>query len=85
MWFWFSIIALILIVVLLGITGCQHPNKKEMLGLGLALIFIYPLDRMQSAGWGATTVNYIWPFAMAMFACIGLKKIWNKEKISKIL
>ena len=56
-------------------------NKKEMLGLGLALILIYPLDRMSSAGWGATTVNYIWPFAGAMFSLLALKKIWYKEKI----
>lgn len=60
-------------------------NKKIMLGVALALIFIYPMDRMSSAGWGATTVNYIWPFAGAMFSLIALKKIWNKEKIKPIM
>lgn len=57
-------------------------EKKELLGLVLALVFTYPLDRMSSAGWGATTVNYMWPLAGAMFSLIGLKKIWYKEKIS---
>ena len=63
----------------------EDENKKTMLGVTLALIFVYPMDRMSSAGWGATTVNYIWPFACAMFSLIGLKKIWNKEKIKPIL
>ena len=63
----------------------EGEHKKTILSVALTLILIYPMDRMSSAGWGATTVNYIWPFATAMFSLIALKKIWNKEKIKPIL
>lgn len=63
----------------------EGKDKKTILSVALALIFIYPIDRMSSAGWGATTVNYIWPFSAAMFSLIALKKILNKEKIKPIL
>lgn len=82
------IIGQTLMMTLLGYSIMKifvNDEKKENFVLAACLFLTYPLDRMQSAGWGATTVNYIWPFAMAMFACIGLKKIWNKEKINKIL
>ena len=70
---------------MLKIFVSDEKNKKSLLGVGLALFLIYPLDRMSSAGWGATTVNYIWPFSTAMFSLIALKKIWNKEKIHPLM
>lgn len=59
----------------------KKENKKELNPAILFLILLYPLDVMASAGWGASTVNYIWPLATAMFSFIPIKKVLNGEKI----
>ena len=59
----------------------KKENKKELNTLLLLLILAYPMGIMGSAGWAATTVNYMWPIATAMFSLIPLKKAWDKEKI----
>lgn len=56
-------------------------NKKEMNWIILCLVLIYPLDRMSSAGWGATTINYIWPLALSLFSMIPIRKIIDGKKI----
>lgn len=59
----------------------KKENKKEMNIMILFLILTYPIDVMNGAGWGASTLNYIWPLATALFCIIPIKKIWNEEKI----
>ncbi len=56
-------------------------NKNENTIMLVFMILFYPLNVMASAGWGATTVNYMWPLATGLFALIPIKKIWNNEKI----
>lgn len=56
-------------------------SKNENNVMLLFMILLYPLNVMASAGWAATTVNYMWPAATCLFALIPIKKIWNKEKI----
>jgi hypothetical protein len=36
---------------------------------------------MNSAGWAATTTNYMWPLALGLFSLIPIRKIWDGEKI----
>jgi hypothetical protein len=45
------------------------------------LILLYPFIHMSSAGWVATTINYVWPLAFALVALIPLKKYLYQEKI----
>ena len=45
------------------------------------MILIYPIVKMNDAGWAATTVNYMWPLATGLFTLIPIKKIWDNEKI----
>lgn len=59
----------------------KKENRKEMTTMLLFLILVYPLDVMNGAGWGASTVNYIWPLATALFCMIPIKKVWDGEKI----
>ena len=58
----------------------KKENKKQLNIFLLFLIMAYPMDIMGSAGWAATTVNYMWPLATAMFSLIPIKKIWDGEK-----
>lgn len=59
-------------------------NKKENNMMLLFMILLYPLNVMNSAGWAATTVNYIWPLATMLYALIPIKKIWDGEKIKPV-
>lgn len=56
-------------------------NKNENTVMLIFMILAYPLNTMASAGWAATTVNYMWPLATALFALIPIRKIWDGEKI----
>lgn len=56
-------------------------NKEENNLMLLFMILMYPLDVMNSAGWAATTVNYMWPMATCLFALIPIRKIWDGEKV----
>lgn len=62
----------------------KKDNKKELIMMILWLVILYPVERMSSAGWAATTVNYIWPLSLALFSLISIRKAYDKEKI-KIL
>ncbi len=56
-------------------------NKKENNIMLLFMILVYPITIMNSAGWAATTINYMWPLATCLFALIPIRKIWDGEKI----
>lgn len=55
-------------------------NKKENNIMLLFMILVYPLDVMNSAGWAATTTNYMWPLALGLFSLIPIRKVWDGEK-----
>lgn len=59
----------------------ENENKKENMLILISMIIIYPIMQMNSAGWAATTINYIWPLATGLFALIPIRKIWDGEKI----
>lgn len=60
-----------------------NPKKnKDMILLGLALIFIYPYEKISSAGWVATTLNYSWCFVGGMLAFLPLIKKSQNEKVN---
>ena len=56
--------------------------KKEMNMMILWLVILYPFERMSSAGWAATTVNYIWPMALGLYSLISIRYAWDKKKIT---
>ena len=56
-------------------------NKEENTIMLVAMILLYPIMQMNSAGWAATTINYMWPLATCLFALIPIRKIWDGEKI----
>ncbi len=56
-------------------------NKNDNTMMLIFMILLYPLDIMASAGWAATTVNYMWPLATGLFALIPIRKMWDGEKI----
>ncbi len=59
----------------------NNENKFENIIMLVSMILIYPITQMNSAGWAATTINYMWPLATGLFALIPIRKIWDGEKI----
>ncbi|MBR3696859.1 MAG: hypothetical protein IKM97_01090 [Clostridia bacterium] len=81
------IIVNILLFTLMGYSISKlfvKDNKKQMNLMILWLLLLYPYERMSGAGWGATTVNYIWPLSLGLFSLISIRKMWDKEKIKII-
>ena len=59
----------------------EDENKKDNIVMLVAMILIYPIMQMNSAGWAATTINYMWPMALGLFSLIPIRKVWDGEKI----
>ena len=55
--------------------------KSKLNPIICALILTYPINMLTLIGWGASTVNYIWPLATCLYALIPIKKYYNNEKI----
>ena len=64
------------------ISICALPKKFSFIVYGVILFFT-DYKSLCSAGWGATTVNYLWPLACAMPAFVIIKKIFTNGNISK--
>ena len=56
-------------------------NKKHNKIIIIILFLMYPWHIMSSAGWYATTLNYLWPLAFGMFVFVYVKKIFTGEKL----
>lgn len=69
---------MLLIWSLMALTHYKHNY------LVISLVFIYPIIQMQSAGWMATTINYLWPLAMGSYAMVLLDRIYNQKKVGVV-
>lgn len=72
------------IIVLLAISISKvflNNSSRRNNWIIVALIFIYPFRDMSSAGWGATTLNYLWPLSFGIYSFIIIKKIFNNDNI----
>ena len=66
--------------VYLLIKFINEDNDKYITLIGVALFLMYPFFDMASAGWVATTLNYLWCFAFAMISFIPLINELNGKK-----
>lgn len=60
-------------------------DDKSLTWMAICFILIYPLNNIATCDWGAGTINYTWPLAMLLFSSIAIKKMWNGEKIRKVM
>ena len=66
--------------VYLLIKFINKDNNKHIALFGVLLFLMYPFFDMASAGWIATTLNYLWCFAFAMISFIPLINEINGKK-----
>ena len=58
----------------------NRKQNKNLVIIGLLLFLIYPFLDMSTAGWMATTVNYLWPFSFGVLSFIPLiNKSYGKK------
>lgn len=80
------IILNILIIFLLYISLKKIFNSKNEIYINyiiMSLIILYTYTDMFSAGWSASTVNYLWPLALGIFSFIPIINILNNNNKSK--
>ena len=63
----------------------NHKDSKHIAFLGVLLFLMYPFHEMASAGWMATTLNYLWCFALAMISSIPLINLAYGKKTNVLV
>lgn len=83
-WIWCLLDSLMFILLAYSISELFVSEDKKLYGnwIVVSLIFCYPFVQLSSAGWLATTLNYLWPLSLGMFAFIPLKRTLCHEKVS---
>ena len=78
---WAIVDILMLCILLLSLMKLTHYKHNKLV---IFLILLYPMIEMNSAGWIATTINYLWPLALGCASLVLLDKLYHNEKISII-
>lgn len=79
---WVVLNALIMGLLLWSISRLfiDKENKSRLNMILAFLILSYPVAFIASAGWKATTINYMWPLAFTFYAMIPIKKYYEEAK-----
>ncbi len=74
---WCALDSLIITLVAYSITKLFSIKNNWLAPI---LVLIYPLYEMSSAGWYATTLNYLWPLAFGLISLFPIKNAINDKK-----
>ena len=79
---WFPGEILMELILILGMIKIFAP-KKDFVSCSLLTLFLlmFPFGYMTTAGWVTTTMTYIWPIAMAVFACGTIRDYLDDNRI----
>lgn len=82
-WCLLNCLMIMLLVYDINILFSKKSNKLLIFGL----IFLYSYNDMSSAGWYATTLNYLWPLSLGLYSLIPIKNhlINKKDKWYKYI
>ena len=81
-WRFFDVAAFVLIAECM-IAICL-PKKRYASLVYAVILFFTDWYSLQTAGWGATTVNYLWPLACAMPFFVVTKTVLENKSVSKL-
>ena len=82
---WYIIDSLMIMLVVYALNKLFFRKSIYFIILTFALFFLYPFLQMSEAGWYATTINYLWPMACALFSLIPLKNAFHGVKDKKLM
>lgn len=79
-WLWkiINVCIIVLLNYMLQKIFVKSTNGKWLVA---ALVLLYPIFHMSTAGWIATTVNYAWPLAFGLVGIYPAIKVYREERI----
>jgi hypothetical protein len=81
-WIWRILDSLVIFLLALSISKVFIKKNIRQINWIIMLLFLtFPFNIFSSAGFVATTLNYIWPLAFCVFALIPIRKIYDNKKI----
>ena len=80
---WRFLDVVVFVVIAESIVSICLNDKKYAAIVYAVILFLTPYFSLCTAGWGATTVNYLWPVAAALPAFVVEKKIFERKVLSK--
>lgn len=81
---WIWKICNVLIILLLVYECCVIWGKVcdvFTISVFILLVLLVPINMLCSAGWMATTINYLWPITVGLYSLIPICKWFRKQKI----
>ena len=82
---WYIMDSLMILLVVYAMNKLFARKDIYFVIVAFLLFFLYPFSQMKEAGWYATTINYLWPMACALFSLIPLKNAFYGVKDKKIM
>ncbi len=82
---WYIMDSLMILLVVYAMNKLFVRKDIYFVIVAFLLFFLYPFSQMKEAGWYATTINYLWPMACALFSLIPLKNAFYGVKDKKIM
>lgn len=81
-WLWKIIDIIVVDILYIVIAKLINSEDQEYINwLILIFILLYKFTAMRSAGWAATTLNYLWPLSFGLASLIPIKKLIQGKKI----
>lgn len=84
-WLWrvcdSAIIVLLVYSIVELIKNKRNEDEIEVWTV-MGLVVFFPYIYMSSAGWIATSLNYLWPLALGLYGLIPIKNVLNGEETS---
>lgn len=78
---WWFLDTAVMVLAAHSLSRLLPKMDKKANYLLVCLVFIYPFIDMRTAGWIATTMNYIWPLAFGLYALVAIKNILQGEPL----
>ncbi|MGN0412023.1 MAG: DUF6056 family protein [Lachnospiraceae bacterium] len=77
-WVWRILDSLIMCLGIYSIVElCGLKKNSKSIALVFFLCLLLPLETMRSAGWVATTLNYLWPCSLGLYGMLPIKRFWE--------
>lgn len=83
-WLWAMATVFLLMLFFWSVTQVLPKTTTKTHLFFITVFLIYPLSEHSSAGWIATTTNYLWPICFLSFSLVLLKKLFSNEKITPL-
>lgn len=81
---WCFIEAVIMALIGFCIVKISKIKSLDISWCVIGLILLYPIADMSSAGWIATTGNYMWPLALGLIGYLPLVDFWERGNTSGV-